>query len=488
MTPVVPPGYNDIVQANDRLVVKPVFLLDDKDRRPLHVKLYLQIKNQILSGKLRPNTKLPSVRHLSAELSLSRNTVEYAYEQLCTEGFIHSKPRSGYYISLLDQEAFSTPVLSAGVCGQLLEAEKPCLFDFHPAALDPGSFPSKIWRKLVTDCIKNNAEQLALYSNPQGEPELRLEIQRYLEQFRGVVCDPEQIVISSGLQDSLAVIAQLLQGEHSVLAVEDPGHWLPRSVFANYSFALRPIPVNSEGISLEHLEKTSSTVVYVTPSHQFPLGYVMPMENRLKLIHWAEAVGGVIIEDDYDSELRYHGRPIPALQGLRPEGSIIYIGTFSKVLSPALRLSYLVLPRRYLDGYHRLFRNYAAAVSYLEQRTVCEFMKQGYWERHLRKMRTTYKRKHDALLQSINRHFNTRVPILGQGAGLHVVLELAGNSMEEKDLIARAWEKGIRIFSLSETYQDGSHLPARVMLGFGRMNPSQLDEGVRLLAQAWELD
>lgn len=465
-----------------------MFILESKDRRPLHVKLYNQIKNQVLSGKLLPNTKLPSVRHLAAELSISRNTVEYAYEQLCTEGFIHSKPQSGYYISLLDQEFIPTPSRKTVTFQEpVLEDEKPYSFDFHPAALSPDSFPGKVWRKLLTDCLQEKAEQFTLYSNPQGELELRCEIQQYLERFRGVSCDVEQIVVCCGLQDSLSIIAQILRGNHSELAVEDPGHWIPRSVFQNYFFSLSPIPINSDGINLDYLKNTNSTVIYVTPSHQFPLGCVMPVENRLKLINWAETVGGVIIEDDYDSELRYNGKPIPALQGLHPKGNIIYVGTFSKVLSPALRVGYMVLPYQFLSTYNKLFGKYAATVSLLEQKTLSEFMKQGYWERHLRKMRTIYKRKHDALIQSINRHFGNRVNILGQGAGLHVVLELVDNSLDEKELINRAWEKNVRVFPISDTYQCSNQYPLRVMLGFGRMNPEELEKGIELLSQAWNV-
>lgn len=464
-----------------------MFILDGKERRPLHVKLYNQVKNQILSGKLPPNTKLPSVRHLAAELSISRNTVEYAYEQLCTEGFIYSKPQSGYYISLLDQE-FTTPSPNTVTFREpALKDEKPYSFDFHPAALSPDSFPSKVWRKLLTDCLQENADQFSLYSNPQGELELRCEIQQYLERFRGVSCDAEQIVVCCGLQDSLSIIAQILRGNHSALAVEDPGHWIARSVFQNYSFSLSPIPVNSDGINLDCLKSTNSTVVYVTPSHQFPLGYVMPVENRLKLINWTESVGGVIIEDDYDSELRYHGKPIPALQGLHPKGNIIYLGTFSKVLSPALRVGYMVLPYQFLSTYNNLFGKYAATVSLIEQRILSEFMKQGYWERHLRKMRTVYKRKYDALIQSINRHFGNRVNILGQGAGLHVVLELVDNLLGEKDLISRALKKNVRVFPISDTYQSSNQYPSRVMLGFGRMNPEELEKGIELLSQAWNV-
>lgn len=466
-----------------------MFLIDRSGGQPLHVKLYTEIKNQIYSGKLAPNTRLPSIRHLSADLSISRNTVEYAYEQLRMEGFIHSKPQSGYYVSLLEQEFKTCPSpITVKPIGQALGTEKAYLFDFHPAFVSTDSFPSKLWCKLLTECIQESVEhQNSPYGIPQGDYELRCEIQRYLERFRGVSCVPEQIIICCGLQDSLSIAAQLLRAEHSVLAVENPGHWIPTSVFQGWSFSINPITVNSDGIGLDDLKNSNSTVVYVTPSHQFPLGCVMPVENRLKLINWAENVGGVIIEDDYDSELRYHGKPIPALQGLYPNGNIIYLGTFSKVLSPALRVSYMVLPFHFLQVYNKLLGRYASTVSLLEQKTLSKFMKQGYWERHLRKMRTIYRKKHDVMLKSIEHYFSGRINIRGQGAGLHVVLELVGSSLDERGLILRASEKNVRLYPLSDTYQSAYHHSTSVMLGFGRMSPDELDEGIRLLSDAWDL-
>lgn len=471
-----------------KIVVNMMFILDSKDTRPLHIKLYNQIKDQILTGKLASDAKLPSVRQLSAELSISRNTVEYAYEQLCTEGFIYSKSRSGYYVSLLEKEFIpcaSKNLLTA--IKQSADTKRSQSLDFHPAGLSVDSFPNKIWRMLMTESLKEHPEDFTLYSDPQGELELRSVIQQYLERFRGVACHPEQIVIGYGLQDSLSVIAQLLRREHSVLAVEDPGHWIPRSVFQNYCYSINPIPVDSSGINLDDLMHTNSSVVYVTPSHQFPLGYVMPVEARLKLIHWADAVGGVIIEDDYDSELRYHGKPIPALQGLHPKGNIIYMGTFSKVLSPALRIGYMVLPYPFLSLYQKLFCNYAATASLIEQRTLAKFIGQGYWERHLRKMRTIYKRKHDVMTHAIDRHFGSRVNILGQGAGLHVVLELMDHLFNENELLERALEKNVRIFPISDTYSGSYPYPSRVMLGFGRLNADELEKGIELLSQAWQI-
>jgi GntR family transcriptional regulator/MocR family aminotransferase len=465
-----------------------MFILDNKGRQPLHDKIYNQIKNQILSGQLPPATKLLSIKNLSAELSVSRNTVEYAYQQLYAEGYIHSKPRSGYYVSLIDPEFLPSSFSHIGMTPRKVSEDRIVYsFDFHPACLSSESFPTNLWRKLYIESLQEDSEQLAFYSDQQGDFALRSEIQRYLAHSRGVSCDPEQIVICSGLQDSLSIIAPILKENHSTFAVEDPGHFMPKAVFRNHSFAINPIPVNSEGLDLESLQKTNSTVVYVTPSHQFPLGYVMPVANRLKLIDWAETVGGVIIEDDYDSELRYHGRPIPALQGLHPGANIVYVGTFSKVLSPALRVSYMVLPYRLLTIYRKLFSDYSTNVSLLDQRTLNKFMEKGNWERHLRKMRTIYKRKHDELIQSIHHHFGSKANIIGQGAGLHVVLELVGNSLTEGELINRARDRDVQLLPISGMYFNNTGRDPQIMLGFGRMSSNEIDRGIGLLYQAWNL-
>ncbi|WP_378952316.1 PLP-dependent aminotransferase family protein [Pelosinus sp. sgz500959] len=463
-----------------------MLILDNNSRQPLHNKIYHQIKNQILSGKLPPMTKLLSIKNLANELSVSRNTVEYAYQQLYAEGYITSKPRSGYYVSVMDPEFFASSLRHTGTSLEKnSDKEKAYSFDFHPACLSAESFPVNLWRKLYTECLKEDYKQLAFYGSQQGDLALRHEIQKYLAHSRGVSCAPEQIVICSGLQDSLSLIAPILREHHSILAVEDPGHFIPKSVFQNYSFSLVPIPVNQDGIDLEYLNSTTSTVVYVTPSHQFPLGCVMPVANRLKLIEWAEKVGGVIIEDDYDSELRYYGKPIPALQGLHSRGNIVYMGTFSKVLSPALRVSYMVLPYQLLTTYHKIFKDYSTNVSFLEQRTLNKLMELGYWERHLRKMRTIYKKKHDALIQSIHHHFGSQVNIIGEGAGLHIVLELVGNSLTEEELMSRARSSAVRLLPLSMTYLHHRGKHSQIMLGFGSMNNLEIDQGIQRLYQAW---
>ena len=461
-----------------------MFILNSNDPDPLYKQLYKQIREHLLSGKLPAHAKLPSVRDLAAELSISRNTVEGAYQELSSEGYIYSRHRSGYFVSPLDHDV-----------AQLSLAEKPRgtnrgprsapspKFDFHPARLDPDSFPLAQWRSCFLECLRGSSRELTWYGDPQGDWGLRSNIQKYLERSRAVACEPEQIVICAGLQQGLDSVAHLLKAGHSSVALEEPGYHLPRAVFRNNLFDIVPVPVGPSGLDLDILSNSASTVAYVTPSHQLPMGCVMPVSNRLKLIAWMESGDNLIIEDDYDSELRYHGKPIPSLQGLRPQGNIIYLGTFSKILSPALRLSYMVLPRTLLAQFHGVYGDYFSTVSLLEQRTMSRFMEQGHWLRHIRRMRILYQKKHDALLQSVERHLGDKVTVTGQGAGLHVVLQLHDQRHSEAEIIRHAAEKGIGLFPFSATCATGEPASTSLMLGFGGMTTDDIERGVKLLSR-----
>ncbi|MBJ6725556.1 MocR-like pyridoxine biosynthesis transcription factor PdxR [Geomesophilobacter sediminis] len=452
---------------------------------PLYQQLYDQIREAVLQGKLPAHGKLPSVRELAGELSVSRNTVEGAYLELYAEGYLYTRPRSGYFVAPLDFEAAgSGAARPAAAVPETAVSEPRYRYDFHPAGLDPDSFPARLWRQCFVECLSRHARELSHYpSDPAGELSLRLQLRRYLEHSRGVICDAGQIVICSGLQNALDIVAQVLRADHQSVAVEDPGFHLARAVFRNHSFNVIPVPVGPQGLEVEGLGATSCTLAYVTPSHQLPMGQVMPIGNRLKLIEWA-GKSNFIIEDDYDSELRYQGKPITSLQGLRPEANVIYLGTFSKILSPALRISYLVLPPSLRARYAERFREYVSPVSVLDQLSLARFMELGHWERHVRRMRNIYRRKHEAMLQSIERHFGGAARVIGQGAGLHVVLHLESSHRDETALISRAAERGIHLFPFSDTCASGDRQTGNLLLGFGALTPGELDAGMALLAEA----
>lgn len=460
-----------------------MFTLDSNDTTPLYQQLFQQIKEKTLSGKLPAHFKLPSIRELAAELATSRNTVEGAFLELCAEGYIYSKSRSGYFISEIDQDFANSNQLTQQKQDLHPKLAEHYLYDFHPARLDPEVFPATAWRKCLLEALRTNSADFSQYSETQGEWGLRCNIQLYLERSRGVLCSPDQIVICSGLQQGLDIVAQLIKVSHGSVAVENPGYHLPRDVFRNHGFSINPIDVDSNGIKLKALKASPSTVAYITPSHQMPLGHVMPVANRLNLISWSKDVEGIIIEDDYDSELRYLGRPIASLQGLCPDGNIIYLGTFSKVFSPALRLSYMVLPKSLLGVYNRNFQNYLSSVPLLIQRAMIAFMERGHWDQHLRRSRIFYKKKHDVMLQSIKRHFGNKAKVIGQGAGLHIVIELANVIENEAKLIDKAKKQGVHLLPFSGFYASGRPRKNRVVLGFGGIPIGKIPQGIELLAK-----
>jgi GntR family transcriptional regulator / MocR family aminotransferase len=461
-----------------------MFILDHKDLEPLYKQLYKQIRAHVLSGKMPAHVKLPSVRDLAAELSTSRNTIEVAYQELYAEGYIYSRQRSGYFVSALDQNAASLSLdFEPRKMSRTPQPSPGFTYDFHPARLDPASFPSAQWRTCFLECLRESSREFSQYGDPQGDWGLRNNIQQYLERSRGVICELDQIVICAGLQHSLDLVAHLLKERHSTVAMEDPGYHLPRAVFRNNMFNIVPVPVGSGGIDLETLRASDCTIAYVTPSHQLPMGYVMPVANRLNLIDWAETGGNLIIEDDYDSELRYHGKPIPSLQGLRPDGNIIYMGTFSKILSPALRLSYMVLPRSLLASFRNLYQDYFSSVSLLEQKTMTKFMGQGHWLRHVRRMRITYQKKHDAILKAIDLYFGTKAIVVGQGAGLHVVMQLLDETPGETEIIRLAAQNGINLFPFSATCTTGAPATTSLILGFGGMSAAEVEQGIERLSR-----
>ncbi|MFZ5425694.1 MAG: PLP-dependent aminotransferase family protein [Thermodesulfobacteriota bacterium] len=460
-----------------------MFLLDNTTAEPLYAQLARQIRDRARSGALAPDSRLPSVRDLSRELGVSRNTVECAYLDLHAEGYIYARPRSGYYVaSQPDDEPRSFAAPASAAPARHVRPLKPWLYDFHPAGLDKSIFPASLWRKYYLESLRASVSELASYGDVQGDPELRRRIRDYLESSRGVACSTEQVVVCSGLQHSLSIVAVLLRQDRPRVAMENPGYFLARSVLRNHGLEVVPIPVRSGGMDLDALERSGCQAAYVTPSHQFPLGHVMPVENRQRLAAWASEPGRVVVEDDYDSELRYRGKPVPSLHRLAPDGGIVYTGTFSKILSPALRLSYMVLPSRLLPAYRSLFANHQATVPLLEQKAMARFMEHGNWERHIRRARTGCARKHDALLRAVDSHFGDCADIIGQGAGLHVVLRVRGTAMGEDELLERAGAAGVRLFPYSRTLDSGGRAQGMLLLGFGAMTPAEIDQGVGLLA------
>jgi GntR family transcriptional regulator / MocR family aminotransferase len=423
------------------------FKLDESSKEPLYLQLYKFIKNEIESKNFIVGSKLPSVRNMATFLGLSRTTIEKAYHLLMVEGYVDSKPRSGLFITSIQE-----PLLSS------LQKQRPSFkekvlketvnYDFRYGSLNfDKSFVSK-WRKSSNESLDLFKNDILTYGDSKGEIRLRIQIAQYLKLSRGVSCQPDQIILGAGTQYLLSQICQMLLKEGDSIAMEEPGYDGARAVFQNHHLNIVPIQLDQDGINTKKLKKFNGNLVYLTPSHQFPYGMVLPIKKRLELLKWAAESNRLIIEDDYDGELRYHGKTIPSLQGLDQHGKVIYIGTFSKALLPSIRISYMVLPEHLLEVYQQKFELYDSSVSKIHQFTLFRLMRDGYWERHLRKIRTVYKRKHNELLSTIKMIMGDKVQILGKDAGLHIIIKVNGRSEEE--LIQSANSHGIKIYPTSK--------------------------------------
>lgn len=455
------------------------------NEEPLYLQLYNYIKVEIQNGKIRAQSKLPSQRSLAKHLQISRNTVDAAYQQLLAEGYVISRARDGLYVVDLEKGYFQGgPHHFEPQLATQQKQDRPAIkYNFNYGDINLKDFPFKIWRKLSMQSLDEEQAHLLLYGDPQGELELRNYMTSYLYESRGVQCSAEQIVIGAGLQYLLGIVCNLI-GRNELFAMEDPGYYRVRYLFKDNGIKVKPIPLDEHGIHIDPLRNNNIKAVYVTPSHQFPLGTVMPISRRLALLEWAKEEDAYIIEDDYDGEFRYAGKPIPALQGLDSSDRVIYMGTFSKSLIPAIKLSYMILPRKLMDLFHQN-HYYVQTVSRLHQHTLQLFIESGHWERHLNKTRNSYKRRYEALLKSIQQTFGENGKIYGASSGLHILLE-PNNKMTEEELIDTAKMAGVKVYPTSIFYANPLVVqPAKVLLGFANLAEDEIDKGIKLLNNAW---
>lgn len=459
---------------------------------PLYVQIYQCLKKMILSGQLKAGSRLPSTRALAADLSVGRNTVESAYAQLLVEGYVISRQGSGFFVQNIQGfEAFEktrTEQQKIMHCPALPDQTSAC-FRFQYGQLASDSFPFNLWKKLTVQALHElQAKALVSYGGGKGEYGLRQEICRYLYRARGIICVPEQVIVCSGTTYALLLLCQILRARFGEIAIEDPGYINAREVLQKSGFTLRPIPVQKDGLDIGKLESCGARVIYTTPSHQFPSGAVMSIQKRNQLLNWTEKVNGIIIEDDYDSEFRYHTKPVPSIAGTYSGANVIYMGTMSKILSPALRISYLVLPKQLVNQYDAWFSEYPSSVSAVEQKALELFMGSEHWETHLRRICTSTRRKHDMLIQLIKENFADNFEIWGENAGLHILLR-SKNGMTEKELIGSAEKKGVTVYPVSCYWIEGQNYSKdMVLLGFGSLSGQQIREGINLLKQAWIQD
>lgn len=466
------------------------FHASNETKLPYYRQLYSFIRAEIEEGRIAPSTKLPSVRELAASLQISKTTVESAYQQLVAEGYVTSKSRAGFF-SLPPEDTFVGPsrrkqtvLIEASMNPNTIPPSR-IEIDFHPAHADTSYFPKTTWRKLFNEVWTKMDNEVLYSGDPVGEWGLRRQIADYLQHSRGVRCTPQQIVIGSGIHSSIQLLCQLLSNDKTVLAMEDPGYTKVRSWFDRLGVPVIPVGLEEDGLSIEELQRTQATLVYVTPSHQFPRGMVMSYTKRKQLLQWAAAENRLIIEDDYDGEFRYAEKPIPSLQGLDMNDTVIYIGTFSKSLSAGLRMNYMVLPKHLHNRLMDLRPLLDPPVPRLLQVVMERFMSSGDWETHLRRMRRIYRKKHEVLVDALRAELGGAMALHGHGAGLHVSVTLVDHPWSEEELVKRAQSVGVKVYNFPPLRGCTTPHSPSLYLGFGGLTAEQIRDGVRRLGDAW---
>lgn len=469
-----------------------VITLESKSPVPLYEQIYNYIKNDIQEGKLVHGHRLPSSRKLSNYLEVSRSTVELAYEQLISEGYVDTIPYKGYYVADIEglyqfagKKDMKSEVALASVGDQ--GEEEDWRYDFTPNGIDLQSFPYNAWRKITKNILLDGQDGLFAIGEPQGELEFRKTLCDYLHQARGMNCQSEQIVIGAG-NEYLLMLLSIMFGNKKKIAFENPTYKRAYQLFGNLSYEVCTAEMDASGMMVEELEQLRADMAYVMPSHQYPLGIVMPIKRRLELLNWAaQNSERYIIEDDYDSEFRYKGKPIPALQGYDTEGKVIYLGTFYKSIAPAIRMSYMVLPKQLVNLYHEKCGMMSTTVSKIDQMIVNQFMKEGHYERHLNKSRAIYKGRHDTLLNCLKPLLiEDECKVSGERAGVHILLEFADKNKTESWLVEQARNQGVKVYGLSGYYtSEQAPRNATVILGYANLTEEEIEDAVAVLCKIW---
>ncbi|MCP8615334.1 PLP-dependent aminotransferase family protein [Salirhabdus salicampi] len=451
-----------------------------KDDSPKYKQIYEQFKIFIESGDILAGDPLPSIRQLADSLQVSRNTTLMAYEQLVAEGYIRGEGRKGYFVNELDPLLFQNASVLLPNKKQT-KSVTPAQIDFRAGAVDQINFPLKIWRRIANQVL--TLQESYRYGDPFGELCLREQIATYLFQSRGVKTDPNAIIIGSSTQQTLIYLGQILKDNFSSIIVEDPGYDGAREAFQFHNFSFETLPVYKSGTDFSKLEQITPRLIYVTPSHQSPMGVSMSIQQRQMLIHWANKNDGFIIEDDYDSEFRYTQQPFPALASI-DSTRVIYLGNFSKSFLPGIRLSYMVLPQKLLKRYKNQFLHFESTTSLLNQLTMAKFMEDGEWIRHIKRMRLVYKRKMQCLVSELKKQFKQNISIIGEQSGLYLLVKIHLNRSEEW-LIEQASYFGVKVYPTSIYYIKNLSDDPIIKLGFSNLACEEIQLGVNLLKEAW---
>jgi GntR family transcriptional regulator / MocR family aminotransferase len=479
--------------------IVPVVLLDRRSPAPLYRQLYEGFRDAILERRLRAGQRIPSTRSLARELQISRLPLLNAFEQLAAEGYLHSRTGSGTFVATVPSKSRpparspmavrgkrpvsrDTDFLLAGETDPWLGGRGP--FRVSEPAAD--RFPHQIWSRLVgrhARAARGNLRSLH-YGDPMGHRPFREAVAEYLRTARAVRCEADQVMVVSGSQQALSLAARVLIEPGGSVWVEEPGYGGAHAVLKLRGARLVPVPVDEEGLDVSAGVERSpdASAVYVTPSHQYPLGMVMSASRRLQLLQWASKTGSWIIEDDYDSEYRYGSPPIASLQGLDRDSRVLYVGTFSKILFPALRLGYVVIPPDLVDRFAAVRDATDIFPPTFPQAVLADFIRQGHFARHLRRTRALYRERRDALVAALREELGDALQILGDDAGMHLVAT-STRVRDDREVSIRAARRGLWAMPLSSCYL-GTPSRRGFVLGFAGADKEELRSGVRRLKEA----
>ncbi len=453
-------------------------LSDNQNGLPIYKFLYECIKRDILSGNLSAGEKLPSKRALASHLKISVMTVQNAYAQLIAEGYLYTVEKSGYFVAPIEKMPHKVPPLVF----QTERTQEPVWFlDFKANHIREESFPHATLSRLMRKALEKTGDLLRPLDF-NGIIELREAIAKHLYDFREMRVSPDQIIIGAGAEFLYHLIIQLL-GRDKIYAVEDPGFQKIGEIYRLNGVHFRYVHVDAAGLSAQALRQEDTDVIHISPTHHYPTGVVMPVGRRQELLRWAsEKEERCIIEDDYDSEFRFQGHPIPPLMGMDTEEKVIYMNTFSKSIAPALRVGYMVLPPSLMEKYRKTMGFYSCTVSGFEQYMLAKFIGEGYFERHINRMKTLYRTKRDIVINAIrNSAFAHQVTIHEENAGLHFLIRL-DTTLSDNEIIRLAAEKGIRLAFLSEYIHDAEKSSPHVLiLNYSGIDTERLPEGIRRL-------
>lgn len=463
------------------------YTLTHTDQCSLYESLYRCIRDDILAGRLKADEKLPSKRVFAKHLGVSVITVENAYAQLVAEGYLYSLPKRGYFVEKLTVSAPSVPRPASKPA--TVPAEDPHYFaDFVTNHIPAENFPFSTWTKLLRNVLSEEGEELMHASSAQGRRELQEAIARHLYDFRGMVVEPEQVVIGAGTEYLYGLLVQFL-GRDKTFGVEEPGYQKPARIYESNGAHCVFLPMDSSGVCSDGLEEQGVDILHISPSHHFPTGVVMPISRRYELLGWcARKEGRYILEDDYDCEFRTSGKPIPTLQSIDASDRVIYINTFSKTLSSTIRISYMVLPRSLVQPFREKLGFYACTVSSFEQLALAEFIREGYFEKHLNRMRNHYRSQKALILQQLrSSSIASKISVRMENEGLHFLLEIHSD-LEDAQLIRRCQDAGLRISCLSQYYHGTPTTDHTVVVNYAGLPTARTEEAVqRLIACIQEL-